>query len=116
MVPKTKNGVDLRARYSQRFTLFVAPVACLYLLISALLTLCLVHPHDGQLHGEADGHFHFICVWVQKAVSSHTPSARITLGAIEAVLVLLLSFSFRVPAFRIIQLAGRSPPNTPFFE
>jgi hypothetical protein len=113
MVSKTKNRLDLRARHSWRFKLLVAPVASLYLLISALLILCLTHPHGGHSHGEADGHFHFVCVWVQKAVSSHTPSPRVTLPLAESVLFLLLSFRLLVPRLQIVHFASRSPPTSP---
>jgi hypothetical protein len=106
--------VNLKARYSRRLKLLVVPVACLYLLISALLTLCLVHPH-GHSHSDADGHFHFVCVWVQKAVSSHAPSARVILPVAETSLSVLLSLSWIFPPIRVVQLPGRSPPNLPFF-
>ncbi len=113
MVSKTKNRLNLRARHSRRFKLLVAPVVCLYLLISALITICLVHPPNGHAHSEADGHFHLICVWVQKGISSHTPSARISLAVVEAVLFLLLSFPSLVPHIHAVQLTGRSPPTSP---
>ena len=107
-------GVNLKARYSRRLKLLVAPVACLYLLISALLTLCLVDPH-GHSHSDADGHFHFVCVWVQKAVSSHAPSARVILPMAETALFVLLSCPWLLPLIRVVQLPGRSPPSLPFF-
>ena len=115
MISKTTKRSNLTTRYPRRLKLLVAPVACLYLLVTALLVLCLVHPHDGHSRSEADGHFHFVCVWVQKAVSSHVPSARVSLAVVEAVLFLLLSFPLRVPECRAVQLTGRSPPTTPFY-
>ena len=115
MISKMTRRLVLTTRYSRRLNLLVASVACFYLLITALLTLCLVHPPDGHSHSESDGHFHFVCVWVQKAVSSHAPSARVIPPVVEAVLFLLLSFPLLVPHIRAVQLTGRSPPNTPFF-
>ncbi len=115
MISKMTKRLVLRTPYSRRLNLLVASVACFYLLITALLTLCLVHPPNGHSHSEADGHFHFICVWVQKGVSSHAPSVRIILPVVEAGLFLLLLFPLLVPHIRAVQLTGRSPPSTPFF-
>ncbi len=105
--------LDRRTRYSRRLKLLVAPVACFYLLITALVTLCLTHPPNGHSHSEADGHFHFICVWVQKGIASHAPPARGILPVVEAVLFLLLSFPLLVPHIRVVELTGRSPPHIP---
>ena len=107
-------SVNLKARYSRRLKLLVAPVAGLYLLISALLILCLVHPH-GHSHSDVDGHFHFVCVWVQKAASSHAPSGRFILPMAGTALFVLLSCSWLLPLIRVVQLPGRSPPNLPSF-
>lgn len=100
---------------SRRVKLLVAPVVCLYLLISALVTLCLTHPPNGHAHSDADGHFHLICVWVQKGIASHAPSARVIPPVVEAVLFLLLSFPLLVPHIRAVQLTSRSPPTIPSF-
>lgn len=104
--------LDRRTRYSSRLTLLVAPVVCLYLFIGALVTVCLTHPPDGHSHSEADGHFHFICVWVQKGIASHTPPARVVLPVVEAVLFLLLSFPLLVPRIHAVEITGRSPPTS----
>lgn len=106
--------LDLTTRYSWRLNLLVASVACFYLLITALLTLCLVHPPNGHSHSEADGHFHFVCVWVQKGISSHAPPAKIILPVVQAVLFLVLSFPLLVPHIRVVELTGRSPPHIRF--
>ena len=115
MISEKAERVNVKARYPRRLTLLVAPVACLYLLISALLILCLTHPHGGHSHSEADGHFHFVCVWVQKAVSSHAPSARFLLPVVETALLVLLSSPWLPPLIRVVHLPGRSPPNLPSF-
>ena len=107
--------MNVKARYSRRFTLLVAPVACCYLLITALVTLCLTHPPNGHSHSEADGHFHFICVWVQKGIASHAPPARVILPVVEAALLVLLSSPRLLPLIRVVHLPGRSPPNPPSF-
>ncbi len=114
MMSEKAERVNLKARCPQQRTLLVAAVACLYLLISALVTLCLVHPPEGHGHPEADGHFHLICVWVQKGISSHAPPARDILPVVEAVLFLLLSFPLLVPHIRVVELTGRSPPHIVF--
>jgi hypothetical protein len=110
---KTTGGLDLRTRYSSRLTLLVAPVVCLYLFIGALVTICLTHPPEGHRHSEADGHLHFVCVWVQKGIASHAPSARVILPVVEAILFLLLSLPLLVPHIRVVELTGRSPPTSP---
>jgi hypothetical protein len=115
MISKMTKRLVLTTAYSRRLNLLVASVACFYLLITALLTLCLVHPPNGHAHSDADGHFHLICVWVQKGIASHAPSARVILPVVEATLFLLLSFPLLVPHIRAVQLTGRSPPNTPLF-
>ncbi len=107
--------VNVKARYSRRLTLLVAPVVCLYLLITALVTLCLTHPPHGHSHSDADGHFHFICVWVQKGIASHAPPAKIILPVVQAALLVLLSSPSLLPLIRVVQLPGRSPPNLPSF-
>ena len=115
MISKMTKRLVLTTSHSRRLNLLVASVACFYLLITALLTLCLVHPPNGHSHSEADGHFHFVCVWVQKGISSHAPSARVILPVVEAGLFLLLFLPLLVPHRRVVQLTGRSPPSTPFF-
>lgn len=115
MISKMTKRLVLTTRYSRRLNLLAASVACFYLLITALLTLCLVHSPNGHSHSEADGHFHFICVWVQKGISSHAPSVRITLPVAEAGPFLLLLLPLLVPHHRVVQLTGRSPPSTPLF-
>ena len=101
-------------RYPRRLKLLIAGIACFYLLITALVTLCLTHPPDGHSHSEADGHFHFICVWVQKGIASHAPPARVILPVVEAALFLLLSFPLLVPHIPVVELTGRSPPHIRF--
>ena len=105
--------MELRTRYSRSLILLVAPVTCFYLLITVLVTLCLTHPPDGHSHSEADGHFHFICVWVQKGIASHAPPAKVILPVAEAALFVLLSFPWLLPLIRVVQLTGRSPPISP---
>ena len=114
MISEKAESVNLKARYPRQLKLLVVPVACLYLLISALLTLCLTHPPNGHSHSEADGHFHLICVWVQKGIASHAPSARVIVPVVEAVLFLLLSFPLLIPHIRVVALTGRSPPHLLF--
>ncbi len=104
--------VNRRTRRLRRFKSLVAAAACLYVLVNAFLILCLVHPSEGHSHGPTDEHFHFTCVWVQKAVSSHTLSARVFLPAAESILFVLASFPLLVPLIRAVQLTGRSPPST----
>ncbi len=101
-------------RFPRRLKLLIAPVACFYLLITALVTVCLTHPPHEHSHSEADGHFHFICVWVQKGIASHAPPARVILPVVEAALFLLLSFPLLVPHTRVVELTGRSPPHILF--
>jgi hypothetical protein len=113
MVVKTTKRLVLTPCYSRRFKLLVAPVACFYLLITVLVTLCLTHPPDGHSHSQADGHFHFICVWVQKGISSHAPAAKLTLPLAEAALFVLLSLPWLLPLIQVVQLTGRSPPTSP---
>ena len=106
--------VNRRTQRARRLKLLVAAAACLYVLVNAFLILCLVHPGNGHSHGPTDEHFHFTCVWVQKAVSSHTLSARVILPAVEAILFVLSSFPLLVLQIRAVQLTGRSPPSTAF--
>ncbi len=93
----------------------MAVAACLYLLISAFLILCLIHPHDGHSHSQSDQQIHVTCVWVQKAVSSHAPSAPVIFPVVEAVPFTLLSIAFLIPQTRLIHVTGRSPPSLPVF-
>lgn len=102
-------------RHVRHLKPLVAAAALLYFLVHAFLILCLAHPHDAHSHTPADEHFDFVCVWVQKAVTSHTPSAAVALPAVEAVFLVLLLLPLPSPLIRVVQLTGRSPPNTPFF-
>lgn len=104
--------VNRRTQRARHLKLLVASAACLYLLVNAFLILCLIHPSDEHSHSPADEQFHFTCVWVQKAVSSHTLSTRIFLPAIEAILFVLSSFPLLALQIRAVQLTGRSPPTT----
>ena len=101
-------------RHFRHLKPLVATAALLYFLVNAFLILCLAHPHDGHSHTPADEHFDVVCIWVQKAVSSHTPSAAVSLAAVEAVFFLLLLVPFPVPLIRVVQLTGRSPPSAAF--
>ena len=103
--------VNRRTQRAWRLKSLVAAAAGLYVLVNAFLILCLVHPSDGHSHSPADEQFHFTCVWVQKAVSSHTLSARVILPAVEAILFVLSSFLLLVPLIRAVQVTGRSPPS-----
>ena len=105
------HALNRRVRRLRRLKLLVAAAASLYLLVNAFLILCLVHPGDGHSHNPADEHLHFTCVWVQKAVSSHTLSARVFLPAVEATLFVLSSFPLLVLLIRAVQVTGRSPPS-----
>lgn len=87
--------------------------ACLYLLVSALLVLCMAHPEDGHSHGQADDHLDVVCIWLQKATSFHAPSAAVMPSVAVAVVYVLLSFPLPARLVRILRLTGRSPPNTP---
>ena len=104
--------VNRRTQRVRRLKLLVAAATCLYVLVNAFLILCLIHPSDGHSHSPADEQFHFTCVWVQKAVSSHTLSARVFLPVIEAILFASLSFPLLALQLRAVQLTGRSPPST----
>ena len=101
-------------RRSRRLRLVVAGAASLYVLVNAFLILCLVHPSDGHSHNPTGEHFHFTCVWVQKAVSSHTLAARVFLPPVEATLFVMSSFPLLVLLIRTVQLTGRSPPSIAF--
>ena len=106
--------MNRRTRRLRRLKLVVAAAACLYVLVNAFLILCLIHPSEGHSHSPTDEHFETACVWVQKAVSSHTLSARVILPAVEAILFVLSSFPLLVPLIRAVQLTGRSPPSIAF--
>ena len=93
----------------------VAGAACLYMVVNAFLILCLAHPHDSHSHSQADTHLDVVCIWVQKAVSSHVPSTAVMPSVAEAVVFVLLSFPLPARLVRILRLTGRSPPNTPSF-
>ena len=106
--------VNRRTQRLRRLKLLVAAATCLYLLVNAFLILCLVHPSDGHSHNPTGEHFHFTCVWVQKAVSSHTLAARVFLPPVEATLFVMSSFPLLVLLIRTVQLTGRSPPSIAF--
>ena len=106
--------VNRRTQRARRLKLLAAAATCLYVLVNAFLILCLVHPSEGHSHGPTDEHFETTCVWVQKAVSSHTLSARVFLPAVEAILFVLSSVPLLVLLIRAVQLTGRSPPSTAF--
>lgn len=82
----------------------------LYLLVHAFLILCLVHPHNAHLQGQADGHPVSVCAWVHKTVASHMPSAGVTLPFVTTTLLALLLLRQRRPQISPIRLTGRSPP------
>ena len=75
----------------------------------------MAHPYDGHSHSQASGHIDVVCVWVQKAISSHTLSDAAPLPSVEAVYFVLLLFLLPAPLIHVVQLTGRSPPNTPSF-
>jgi hypothetical protein len=106
--------VNRRTQRARHLKLLVAGAACLYVLVNAFLILCLVHPSEGHSHSPTDEHFETTCVWVQKAVSSHTLSARVILPAVEAILFVMSSFPLLVLLIRAVQLTGRSPPSIAF--
>lgn len=87
---------------------------CLYLLVNAFLILCLVHPHDTHLQGQADDHLGSVCNWVHKTVSSHIPSSGIFLPSAAAVLLAFLPLLRHSPEPCSIRLTGRSPPQLAF--
>ena len=101
-------------RRFRRLRLLTAAAACLYVLVNAFLILCLIHPSEGHSHGPTDEHFETTCVWVQKAVSSHTLAARVFLPPVEAILFVMSSFPLLVLLIRAVQLTGRSPPSIAF--
>ena len=106
--------VNRRTQRTRRLKLVVAAAACLYVLINAFLILCLIHPSEGHSHSPTDEHFETTCVWVQKAVSSHTLAAQVFLPPVEAILFVLFSFPLLVLLIRAVQLTGRSPPSIAF--
>ncbi|MBI2902786.1 MAG: hypothetical protein HYY12_04270 [Candidatus Methylomirabilis oxyfera] len=106
--------MNRRTRRLRRLKLVVAAAACLYVLVNGFLILCLIHPSEGHSHNPTDEHFHFTCVWVQKAVSSHALAARVFLPPVEATLFASLSFPLVVLLIRSVQLTGRSPPTVAF--
>lgn len=86
----------------------------LYLLVNAFLILCLVHPHDTHLQGQADDHLGSVCEWVHKTVSSHVPSSRVLLLLAAAILLAFLPLPQHCPQISPIRLTGRSPPLLAF--
>lgn len=90
---------------------FAAASFALYLLLNAFLILCLIHPHNDHLQGQANGHLASICVWVHKTVSPHALSAGLILPAVEAALFILVPLPLRSSQLQIIKLTGRSPPQ-----
>lgn len=101
---------DPQLRRLRRAKALAGGVACLYVLFSAFLILCLAHPLDNHSHSDADHHFDFACLWVQKAVSSHAPSSGVTLPAVEPILLLVLPFLWVLAQARLTPVTGRSPP------
>jgi hypothetical protein len=101
-------------RRFRRLKLLAAAAACLYVLVNAFLILCLIHPSEGHSHSPTDEYFETTCVWVQKAVSSHTLAARVFLPPVETILFVMSSFPLLVPLIRAVQLTGRSPPSIAF--
>lgn len=87
---------------------------CLYLLLNAFLILCLGHPHNEHLQGQADSHLGSVCEWVHKTVSSHVPSSTVLLPLAAAVLLAFLPLPQRSPEISPIRLTGRSPPLLAF--
>jgi len=83
---------------------------CLYLLVNAVLILCLVHPHNTHLQGQADSHPASVCEWVHKTVSSHVPASGIILPLIAAAPLAFLPLLQRILETCFITLTGRSPP------
>jgi hypothetical protein len=114
MVSMPMQTVNRGTQRARRLKLLVAGAACLYVLVNGFLILCLVHPSEGHSHGPSDEHFHFTCVWVQKAVSSHTLSARVFLPVVEVILFASLSFPLLALQIRAVELTGRSPPSIAF--
>jgi len=106
--------VNRRIQRARRLKLLVAAAACLYVLVNAFLILCLIHPSEGHSHGPTDEHFETTCVWLQKALSSHAPAARVFLPPVTAILFVLSSFPLLVPLIRAVQVTGRSPPSIAF--
>jgi len=106
--------VNRRTQRARRLKLLVAGAICLYVLVNAFLILCLIHPSEGHSHSPTDEHFETTCVWVQKAVSSHTLSARVFLPVVEAILFASLSLPLLVPLIRAVEVTSRSPPRTAF--
>jgi len=86
----------------------------LYLLLHAFLILCLSHPHNTHLQGQADDHLGSVCEWVHKTVSPHVPSSRIFLPSVAAILLTLLPLLLSTPEIWPIRLTGRSPPLLAF--
>ncbi len=100
-------------RHLGRLTPLAGAVVCLYVLFSAFLILCLAHPPDTHSHTGTDHHFDFACLWVQKAVSSHAPSAKVILATAETIACAVLPFLWILPQVRLAPATGRSPPRSP---
>ena len=107
--------VNCRIKSLLHLRTLAAAAACLYLLVSALLVLCMAHPEDGHSHGQAGDHLDVVCIWVQKAISSHVPSTAVMASVAVAVVFVLLSFPLPARPVRILRLTGRSPPHIPSF-
>lgn len=86
----------------------------LYLLLHVFLVLCLSHPHNAHLQGQADDHLGTVCEWVHKTVSSHVLSSRVLLPFAAAVLLAFLSLPQHCLQNSPIRLTGRSPPLLAF--
>ncbi len=103
---------DPQPRRLGRVKALAGGVACLYLLFSAFLILCLAHPPNSHSHSDADHHIDFACLWIQKAVSSHAPSPGVSLPAVEILFLLLFPFLWLFPQARLTPPTGRSPPHS----
>lgn len=104
-----------RMRRCRHIKPLATAAACLYLLVSALLVLCMAHPEDGHSHGQAGDHLDVVCVWLQKATSFHAPPAAFVPSVAEVVVFVLWSFPVAACPVRNLRLTGRSPPHIPSF-
>lgn len=101
-------------RKSRHLKSLAVSALCLYLLVNAFLILCLVHPHNTHIQGQADTHPVSVCAWAHKTVASHVPSSRILLPLAVAVLLAFLTLPQHYPQISPIRLTGRSPPLLAF--
>lgn len=103
-------GLNRRACEARSLKPIAVSALCLYLLVHLFLILCLVHPHNAHLKGQADGHPVSVCAWAHKTVSSHVPSSWALPPLAVAVLLALVPLPQLRPESDPIRLAGRSPP------